>query len=514
MIRRKSKKLGLWAAVVLVLQIALLAGPAPPASASMEDVALFYDALATLGTWVTLANYGPVWYPSGVGADWRPYINGRWVPAPEGWVFETNEPWGWATYHYGNWMPTSEYGWVWAPGRTWYPSTVAWRNNADYIGWAPIPPPDYAPEPAFYPEGGYYPGTPVLDLITAPFWLFAEAASFLLGFGQPFLPAYSYYGCGCLAPFDYVPFLYPRTFFFSNFFYPGYAPGGFYAFGPPFEFVSQVTNIHLSRIHNFANTASFLGMNNVLPPPAVLERHPFLRQAIPDPLLRGQRFPVTAVSDPRQAVTSLTRPDIMTAPLNVPPLRAQIPQAVQMRPRVGPEALSGIRGMQLPSQAVRETPQMREQIRQHQLGEPGRMATAAPAQKPVEIMRPQGEVRPPHMIEAPGAPGRPPTMERPQARPESRPAPRGEFGPSPRLAAPAPRESRPTPQVSRPTPRQEFWATPREQRAIPREFRAAPAPAFHGAPQVSRPAPQPAPAARPAPAPRPAAPSAPHEMHH
>ncbi len=185
-----------------------------------------------------------------------------------------------------------------------------------------------------------------------------------------------------------------------------------------------------------------------------------------------------------------------------------------MRPRVGPEALSGIRGMQLPSQAVRETPQMREQIRQHQLGEPGRMATAAPAQKPVEIMRPQGEVRPPHMIEAPGAPGRPPTVERPQARPESRPAPRGEFGPSPRLAAPAPRESRPTPQVSRPTPRQEFWATPREQRAIPREFRAAPAPAFHGTPQVSRPAPQPAPAARPAPAPRPAAPSAPHEMHH
>ena len=69
------------------------------------------------------------------------------MPSRSGWVFETSEPWGWATYHYGNWMPTTELGWVWSPGSTWYPSTTAWRTSDDYVGWAPIPPPYYVPEP-------------------------------------------------------------------------------------------------------------------------------------------------------------------------------------------------------------------------------------------------------------------------------------------------------------------------------------------------------------------------------
>jgi hypothetical protein len=128
--------------------------------ASMEDAALFYDELSQHGEWVDYENQGPVWYPTQVQENWRPYVDGRWTPAEEGQVFETQEPWGWATYHYGNWMPTEEYGWVWVPGRTWYPNTVTWRTSpesespeASYIGWAPIPPPNYTPQPGYYPEG-------------------------------------------------------------------------------------------------------------------------------------------------------------------------------------------------------------------------------------------------------------------------------------------------------------------------------------------------------------------------
>ena len=78
----------------------------------------------------------------------------------------SEEPWGWATYHYGNWMPTESNGWVWVPGRTWYPSTVEWRTSPEsepvdtsYVGWAPTPPPNYEPPPSYAPAS-YYQGSP------------------------------------------------------------------------------------------------------------------------------------------------------------------------------------------------------------------------------------------------------------------------------------------------------------------------------------------------------------------
>jgi len=116
---------------------------------------MFYDGLAPYGNWVDYGKYGPVWYPTKVSSSWRPYLDGRWTPSHEGWAFETSEPWGWATYHYGNWMPTTEYGWVWSPGSTWYPSTAAWRTSDDYVGWAPPPPPPYFPPPGLFSTKGF-----------------------------------------------------------------------------------------------------------------------------------------------------------------------------------------------------------------------------------------------------------------------------------------------------------------------------------------------------------------------
>ena len=272
----------------LLLLLALTLGSPASARAAAEDVAMFYDSLASYGTWVNYGDYGPVWYPTqGVTSNWRPYVDGRWVPTDDGWTFETSEPWGWATYHWGNWMPTTEYGWVWSPGSTWYPSTAAWRTNDDYVGWAPIPPPDYVPEPAYYPSGGYYPDMPSMDLLSAPFWIFAQAANFLLGFDQPYQPAYSYYNTGYLAPYDYVPFIFANSLLLDDFYYPGYAPGGYYCYGPSFPYVSRVCNINIGNINNFARRARFRDFRNGLPPDRVFNRHPYLRDAVPAAVREG-----------------------------------------------------------------------------------------------------------------------------------------------------------------------------------------------------------------------------------
>ena len=162
----RQRLLGFMAALALTLALVLGPGFTGTAGAASEDVAMFYDDLSQYGQWVEDGKYGPVWRPNQVAEDWRPYTNGRWVPTDDGNVFESEEPWGWATYHYGNWMPTEANGWVWVPGRTWYPSTVEWRTSPEsepvdtsYVGWAPTPPPNYVPPPDYAPSS-YYQGSP------------------------------------------------------------------------------------------------------------------------------------------------------------------------------------------------------------------------------------------------------------------------------------------------------------------------------------------------------------------
>jgi len=104
------------------------------------SVEFFYRQLAPYGHWVERSRYGWVWYPGHVRAGWRPYTDGRWVMTDYGWTWVAQEPYGWATYHYGRWAFDDEYGWVWVPGTQWGPAWVAWQQGAGYIGWAPLPP--------------------------------------------------------------------------------------------------------------------------------------------------------------------------------------------------------------------------------------------------------------------------------------------------------------------------------------------------------------------------------------
>jgi hypothetical protein len=132
---------------VLLGAIVLSAGlTALPARADHDDdylraeVGVYYDELSPYGDWVDDTQYGTAWCPRNVGSGWRPYYDGRWVDSEYGWTWVSDEPFGWATYHYGRWAFDPRYGWIWIPGTVWAPAWVSWQYGGGYVGWAPLPP--------------------------------------------------------------------------------------------------------------------------------------------------------------------------------------------------------------------------------------------------------------------------------------------------------------------------------------------------------------------------------------
>jgi Family of unknown function (DUF6600) len=125
------------AAATVSAETPLHAAKQPTASYST-----FHNKLEPYGAWRETSNYGFVWQPYEAerSRSWRPYTNGRWVYTDAGWTWVSEEPFGWATYHYGRWTRLRNIGWVWLPGEEWAPAWVSWRKGNDYIGWAPLPP--------------------------------------------------------------------------------------------------------------------------------------------------------------------------------------------------------------------------------------------------------------------------------------------------------------------------------------------------------------------------------------
>ena len=119
-----------------------LEATAPAALLDTGDHQIFFAELSRFGEWLETRDYGYVWQPTALGVDpaWRPYTRGRWVNSDQGWTWLSDEPFGWAVYHYGRWVLLARHGWVWVPGDDWAPAWVSWRQNDDYLGWAPLPP--------------------------------------------------------------------------------------------------------------------------------------------------------------------------------------------------------------------------------------------------------------------------------------------------------------------------------------------------------------------------------------
>ncbi len=89
------------------------------------------------GAWDTAPEYGAVWYPANVAADWAPYRNGYWTDVGAwGPTWVDYAPWGYAPFHYGRWAFIGG-RWGWCPGRhvarpVWAPALVVWVGGP---GW-------------------------------------------------------------------------------------------------------------------------------------------------------------------------------------------------------------------------------------------------------------------------------------------------------------------------------------------------------------------------------------------
>ncbi len=127
---------------LLVVAFFLLGTKTDARSFFQAEVSLdyFYGTLEPYGEWIEVDYDVYVWRPYNVSRSWRPYSVGKWEWTEYGWYWESFEPYGWATYHYGRWYNDDFYGWVWMPGYEWGPSWVEWRYSDNYIGWAPLPP--------------------------------------------------------------------------------------------------------------------------------------------------------------------------------------------------------------------------------------------------------------------------------------------------------------------------------------------------------------------------------------
>jgi hypothetical protein len=113
-----------------------------------------YEDLDQYGTWSNVPEYGNVWFPRRVAADWAPYRDGRWTWIdPWGWTWVDTEPWGFAPYHYGRWAYVRD-RWCWVPGpRTvrpvYAPALVAFVGGDNFsltvssgpaVAWFPLGP--------------------------------------------------------------------------------------------------------------------------------------------------------------------------------------------------------------------------------------------------------------------------------------------------------------------------------------------------------------------------------------
>ena len=101
--------------LLLLFALALMLGSDARAQGGIS-LGFFYSSLEPHGEWIAVEGGYYAWRPFGVVHDWRPYTVGRWLWTPDGWYWYSQEPWGWATYHYGRWFYDDYYGWLWIPG--------------------------------------------------------------------------------------------------------------------------------------------------------------------------------------------------------------------------------------------------------------------------------------------------------------------------------------------------------------------------------------------------------------
>ncbi len=133
-----------------------------------------YEDLDGNGIWRSDPNFGNVWIPNNVAADWTPYRNGHWTWVdPWGWTWVDDQPWGYAVSHYGRWARLGGSAWGWVPGpprerAVYAPALVAFVGGNNFqvsvtvggaapaaVGWFPLAPREVY-QPSYPVSRGYF----------------------------------------------------------------------------------------------------------------------------------------------------------------------------------------------------------------------------------------------------------------------------------------------------------------------------------------------------------------------
>ncbi len=114
--------------------------PVPWWGHDAPSIDMFYRPLSAYGRWIDYPAYGMVFIPNGIGPNWRPFSRGYWSNDRYGRRWMSQEPFGWATYHYGRWGHDPRLGWFWVPDIHFSPAWVDWQQGDGYASWAPMPP--------------------------------------------------------------------------------------------------------------------------------------------------------------------------------------------------------------------------------------------------------------------------------------------------------------------------------------------------------------------------------------
>ncbi len=117
------------------------------------------------GRWETVSYEGKkrsFWRPTRVDSGWAPFTAGRWTEYYGDNTWIPDEPFGYPTHHYGNWVYVNN-AWYWGPPQTvgvgsgWYPGRVAWIGSGADVGWVPL-----APRERYYSHYAWGPAATVI----------------------------------------------------------------------------------------------------------------------------------------------------------------------------------------------------------------------------------------------------------------------------------------------------------------------------------------------------------------
>ena len=395
-----------------------------------------------------------LWRPTAVEPNWQPFTVGRWTDYDQDQVWVPEEPFGYVTHHYGNWL-LIDGAWYWAPpapvvevaagpsiGFGWYPGRVAWISTDADVGWVPL-----APAEVYYSH--HYWGPSAVVAGTAPVMSIAIGRMAFVS-AAVVVPQASFYSVTNYSPVRVTNI--NKTIIINNF------------HAAPVVNNTVVKNYNQTTAkYNFVNKAP-----DMKPHASVAER-----------INRNERI---ASTEGKSLSAPALKRAAATAKPSQPVGKAAVPPPAKLTNKLVP-----------PNQV--NTPKAQAPFKQVDIKKNTRPATASSAAKAGGT---RGPVTPGVRPRPPAPSATRPTEGGPAAaRPEIQPAPRATLPPAPAVTRPQP-APKPAPA---PAPRPEV----REPASAPRTAPAPaqrPAPAPAPRPEVREPASAPRPA--PAPAPKPA----------